>query len=411
MDSLSDREYEVMLAIVSGKTIKQIAAEMFLSPKTVSTYHLRILDKLGMENDTELIRYGLENQLVQSETASLLNATREALPAEKSLAGAGIFSWIKQKRQLAGIFSAIVILSIIFGLTLPSLFQSKGVSFADPKLEAALIQALDIVEGPISIADLESILVLEVIERGISDLSGLEYCTKLRKLNLQGNAIIDIEPLAGLNQLQELYLDDNYVSDLSPIMGLNSLRRLDILNNDIVDVSPLTGLANLGWLDLEGNNISDISPLAGLINLQDLFLHGNNISDISPLAGLTNLDWLALEGNNISDISPLAGLTNLQTLSLAWNNISDISPLAGLTNLDWLALEGNNISDISPLAGLTNLYMINLGDNNISNISPLAVNSGLSSGDTLILGNNPLNAASVNEHIPQLQARGVEVIY
>jgi DNA-binding NarL/FixJ family response regulator len=64
-DNLSIREYQVMLLIASGKTISQIAEEMALSVKTISTYRTRILEKMGMTNNVELTRYAMKHQLVQ----------------------------------------------------------------------------------------------------------------------------------------------------------------------------------------------------------------------------------------------------------------------------------------------------------------------------------------------------------
>lgn len=63
-EELSVREYQVMLMIASGKIQKEIAAELSLSAKTVSTYHTRILKKLGLKNDIEVSRYALQNKLV-----------------------------------------------------------------------------------------------------------------------------------------------------------------------------------------------------------------------------------------------------------------------------------------------------------------------------------------------------------
>ena len=63
-EQLSAREYQVMLMIASGKIQKEIAAELCLSTKTVSTYHTRILQKLGLKNDIEISRYALQHKLV-----------------------------------------------------------------------------------------------------------------------------------------------------------------------------------------------------------------------------------------------------------------------------------------------------------------------------------------------------------
>ncbi len=61
---LSDREYQVMQMIASGKTVRVIAHELSLSVKTISTYRARILEKMKMKNNAELIHYVLSNHLV-----------------------------------------------------------------------------------------------------------------------------------------------------------------------------------------------------------------------------------------------------------------------------------------------------------------------------------------------------------
>jgi len=63
-ESLSDREFQVMSKLASGKTVSQIAAEISLSVKTVSTYRARVLEKMNMRTNAELTRYAIQNGLV-----------------------------------------------------------------------------------------------------------------------------------------------------------------------------------------------------------------------------------------------------------------------------------------------------------------------------------------------------------
>lgn len=63
-ESLSNREYDVMRRIAHGQTLKEIAGEMSLSIKTVSTYRRRILDKMKMTNNSELMRYCVQSKLI-----------------------------------------------------------------------------------------------------------------------------------------------------------------------------------------------------------------------------------------------------------------------------------------------------------------------------------------------------------
>jgi two-component system invasion response regulator UvrY len=64
-ETLSDREYQVMLLIASGKTVKEIADEMCLSVKTVSTYRVRALSKMGMKNNSEFTYYAIKYGLIK----------------------------------------------------------------------------------------------------------------------------------------------------------------------------------------------------------------------------------------------------------------------------------------------------------------------------------------------------------
>lgn len=64
-ETLSDREYRVMWLIASGKPINRIAKEMFLSPSTISTYRVRILRKLGLTSNAELVQYAVRHQLIE----------------------------------------------------------------------------------------------------------------------------------------------------------------------------------------------------------------------------------------------------------------------------------------------------------------------------------------------------------
>lgn len=61
---LSDREYQVLRMLASGKTVSQIAVTLSLSVKTISTYRTRILEKLGLTTTAELMHYGIKNGLV-----------------------------------------------------------------------------------------------------------------------------------------------------------------------------------------------------------------------------------------------------------------------------------------------------------------------------------------------------------
>lgn len=62
--NLSSREYEIMLQIVKGVRLTEIGKQLFLSAKTVSTYRTRILKKIGVTSNAELVQYALRHQLI-----------------------------------------------------------------------------------------------------------------------------------------------------------------------------------------------------------------------------------------------------------------------------------------------------------------------------------------------------------
>ena len=64
-DTLSDREYQTLTMIASGKTVGMIAKELSLSVKTVSEYRARLLVKMKLKNSAELTHYAIKNQLIE----------------------------------------------------------------------------------------------------------------------------------------------------------------------------------------------------------------------------------------------------------------------------------------------------------------------------------------------------------
>jgi DNA-binding NarL/FixJ family response regulator len=62
-ETLSDREYEVLCLLASGRAVRDVAVDLHISPKTVSTFRARILQKMKLRSNADLIRYALEHDL------------------------------------------------------------------------------------------------------------------------------------------------------------------------------------------------------------------------------------------------------------------------------------------------------------------------------------------------------------
>ena len=224
----------------------------------------------------------------------------------------------------------------------------------DAALRAAVRGEIGLLPGvPLTKEKIPMLESLSVRGKGISDLTGLEFATHLRDLNIGQNPITDLGPLSNLTRLVELHFW-HY-----PINPTN------------LNLRPLASLINLEVLSLEGHWISDIRPLVGLKNLHRLALTNNQINDTSPLTALTELWQLWIAGNLVTDLTPLSGM-NLRDLNISNNPITDVRPLATLINLEVLFLENTQVSDISPLVGLTQLRTLRIGGYQTIDLSPLS---------------------------------------
>ena len=262
--------------------------------------------------------------------------------------------------------------------------------------------------------------VLDLSTNWIEDITPLAAMTGLEQLHLSGNAIVDVSPLAALPGLKVLTLAGQYLLydpwdptlDIGSLASLTGLEQLNLASNELLDVGPLAALTSLQSLILYDNYITDLAPLTGLGKLDYLDLQLNWIEDISPLAALTSVEVLILGANGrIVDVGPLAALTKLRYLDLDWNRIEDTSPLAALTSMEELILSNNKIVDLSSLSALSNLSWLWLANNRIKDLSPLVDNNGLGEGDAVSLEGNPLSDQAIEEQIPALEARGVQVSY
>ena len=168
-------------------------------------------------------------------------------------------------------------------------FNDFTVNIPDAGLLTAIRTQINKPTGDILKSDLIEMRDLAADDKFITDLTGLEYCTRLINLHMMNNS----------------------VSDLSPLSNLDSLVMLNAANNDISDISPLSGLAKLAIVDLSMNEIADISALSGLSNLTNLNLMFNYIVDITSLSDLANLELIILPYNYIRDITPLVNNDDL----------------------------------------------------------------------------------------------------
>ena len=184
--------------------------------------------------------------------------------------------------KLAVILGILLLVSIAFSCAAP---VPETVVFPDENLEAVIRDALDKPEGDITPAELAELTMLSArcqgITEGITDLSGIEYCTNLTWLELSRHQIRDVSPLSSLTNLTMLQLNSIQIDDISPLSSLTNLTYLSLRNNEISDISPLASLTSLEMLSLTANQVSDITPLVENSGLSGTISLGNNNLDLS----------------------------------------------------------------------------------------------------------------------------------
>jgi Leucine-rich repeat (LRR) protein len=333
------------------------------------------------------------------------------------------------------------------------------VNFRDANLEAAIRTALDQPTGDILDTSLLTLTTLNASYRDIQYLDGIEFCSRLRQLQLHGNQIEDISALAYLTVLQDLYLWNNKVEDISALAALLDLRFLFLQDNQIEDITALgqnTGLASGDVVNLTGNPINQ-NGLCNVVNrilrpkgvtvyvtyecgtvvvnipdpnletelrraihkttgdIYDTDLSGltsfsaphTGITDLTGIEYCKNLRSLDLAGNRIEDITLIGGLGKLTALYLGGNQIHDLSPLVQAYGLAYLELQDQHtldgtkvLKDLEGLQFLGGLVTLYLHDNAISDIGNLLWLLNL---QTLSLGNNQISDVSILEGIDTLQ--------
>ena len=230
----------------------------------------------------------LENEVVDSIVAVVSDAlyskdaSLDAVDAQNDISGGGIAGDVTTTSYIPG--------------ECPT--YNEMIVFADVNLEKAIHDYLKVPMGmKIYQKDVSEVKELELIQKGIVNLQGLECFTNVENVDLSDNYIIDIISLSRLTKLKELDLSFNLVSNVISLKDLVELQMLLLSHNQISDVGAFAGLQNVEQLELYENKIVDVSVLGKLGNLHALYLGKNKIIDVSVLGVLGQLKTLTVEGN------------------------------------------------------------------------------------------------------------------
>jgi Leucine-rich repeat (LRR) protein len=287
----------------------------------------------------------------------------------------------------------------------------EEVRFADANLEAAVRKAIEKPAGPLRPADVAGLERLSAGYEAIADLAGIEALTGLKTLFLAGNQIRDLAPVRALAQLENLMVSANVIEDLAPIAGLGRLGYLVVDDNQIRDLRPLEALPGLYRLSLDRNPITDLSPLSRITALSELSISGLGVTAIDFAAPLRQLSKFTAQKNQITSLEPLRESRSLIELNLAGNQIADLAPITGALHLYRLDLRDNQVASLAGIPPFRRDATLLLLGNRITHIEPLLAACGHGSKVTIELGRNALEGPAFCQVLPELAARGHEIVF
>jgi len=281
-----------------------------------------------------------------------------------------------------------LVLNLVFGddtdvEQCPDLSGAGNVEIVFADLDAAVRNELSIGESePITVnmaAGITSLPQPFTRNAGITDLSGAEYLTGLRSVDLSGNPLADISPLADL-----------------PLVSLDLSR--SAVTAGLTDPTPLGEITTLESLALSSFLPSSVGFLSGLLNLENLLMDRSQVTDLSGLGDLPSLEILNLSGARstrlpLSDLSGLEGAPSLRWLFLNSTSVEDIGVLSTIPSLESVNLENTFVSNLSPLLALPNLGFANL--NQMPNVDWANYENGWAIVDALVA-----RGATVNNDLP-----------
>ncbi len=198
-------------------------------------------------------------------------------------------------------------------------------AFADSDIRDAVKAALGYPGSVIPKVRAVEVTSLDLADRNIESLEGLECLTYLNTLNLRASVSggsLDLAPLATLAHLHDLSLRSNALTDISALASLKAIEKLDLSNNQL----------------------SDLTALSDLSTLKELYLADNLISDISALSGKPALELLTLTRNSVVVLAALNSATALTNLEIFDNKVASLTPLVGLPKLAFLYATGNALN-------------------------------------------------------------------
>jgi Leucine-rich repeat (LRR) protein len=143
---------------------------------------------------------------------------------------------------------------------------------------------------------------------------GLHRLAILKKLDINGVRISNLQPSTILYRLEELSFTNTLVNDLTPVAMFARLVTLRFPKNPIGDLSPIGNMQSLRLIDCESTAIDNLEAIAGLTKLQELHFSGTQVKRLKGLETMIGLEVIEFYGTAVGNLKPIEGLPRLKRI-------------------------------------------------------------------------------------------------
>lgn len=247
------------------------------------------------------------------------------------------------------------------------------VVFADPVVEGAIRQALNVDSETVVMTDDIWELTSFSVPEGAQNLADLEHLLGVEELTINAAPEGQLTFLSTFTNLHTLTIKGTPLQE-SELGAIGNLPQLTKLTLEKCQLSSLTGLENahkLEYLDLTNNSITSLTALRELTGLKELCLKENALSEISAVSSLTNLTALDVSRNVLTSISGVGSCTGISTLNISHNRLTDISEVLKISGLLRLNFSNNAVATLPAWETTASLVTIDGCYNQITSLEPL----------------------------------------
>lgn len=230
------------------------------------------------------------------------------------------------------------------------------------KKELNAILGKDIDNDLILKSDLESLTTLNISNKDISDLSGLENAINLTTLNISNNKIADISVVEKMTKLESIVAKNNEIENINSILNIESLVSVDFESNNINNIEAIENLPNLASINFKKNNITnekDVNIISNKDSLKSINISlniPNLVLNIGEGNSFNNVVDLYLDYSTIGTIN-VSNANNLRTINAVYSEVENFNlsncNLVNTINLNYSEVDNIDVHDVSSYLYLT----------------------------------------------------------